>query len=121
MTAVRPAAGLVGSIDRHINQPVLVTSGPIAEEPRLEPERESSETFQIQDWTSLVERIHTAQPGAMEELYAIFEKGIRYFLLRSLGPDELDDRVAHGVAPVRVPAPGKPVPFARRVGTVTTT
>lgn len=29
----------------------------------------------------------------MEELYAVFGKGIRYFLLRNLGADELDDRV----------------------------
>jgi RNA polymerase sigma factor (sigma-70 family) len=29
----------------------------------------------------------------MEQLYAIFAKGIRYFLLRNLGADDLDDRV----------------------------
>jgi RNA polymerase sigma factor (sigma-70 family) len=29
----------------------------------------------------------------MAELYAIFAKGIRYFLLRNLGPDDLDDKV----------------------------
>ncbi len=29
----------------------------------------------------------------MEELYAVFGKGIRYFLLRNLGPGDLDDKV----------------------------
>jgi RNA polymerase sigma factor (sigma-70 family) len=29
----------------------------------------------------------------MAELYLIFAKGIRYFLLRNLGPDDLDDKV----------------------------
>jgi RNA polymerase sigma-70 factor (ECF subfamily) len=54
---------------------------------------ERPDTFQIQDWTQLVERIHGGDPAAMEELYAIFGKGIRYFLLRNLGVDELDDKV----------------------------
>ena len=29
----------------------------------------------------------------MEELYAIFVKGVRYFLWRQLGPQDLDDKV----------------------------
>jgi RNA polymerase sigma factor (sigma-70 family) len=29
----------------------------------------------------------------MEELYAFFSKGVRYFFLRALGPEELEDRV----------------------------
>jgi RNA polymerase sigma-70 factor (ECF subfamily) len=48
---------------------------------------------QITDWTVLVRRIHAGEPAAMEELYGIFAKGIRYFLLRNLGPDDLDDKV----------------------------
>ena len=54
---------------------------------------ERPDAFEIQDWTQLVERIHDGDPAAMEELYAIFGKGIRYFLLRNLGVDELEDRV----------------------------
>jgi RNA polymerase sigma factor (sigma-70 family) len=45
------------------------------------------------DWTSLVNRIRNDDSAAMAELYAIFAKGIRYFLLRNLGPDDLDDKV----------------------------
>src|SRR3984885_3385184 len=45
------------------------------------------------DWTRLVDRIRNGDPAAMEELYEVFAKGIRYFLLRNLGPDELDDKV----------------------------
>jgi RNA polymerase sigma-70 factor, ECF subfamily len=63
---------------------------PASIEPKPEPQPES---FQITDWTSLVSRIHDSDPAAMEELYAIFAKGIRYFLLRNLGPEDLDDKV----------------------------
>jgi RNA polymerase sigma factor (sigma-70 family) len=47
----------------------------------------------ITNWTSLVQRVHDGEPAGMEELYAIFSKGIRYFLLRNLGPEDLDDKV----------------------------
>jgi RNA polymerase sigma factor (sigma-70 family) len=29
----------------------------------------------------------------MEELYGVFERGIRYFLLRNLGPEDVEDKV----------------------------
>jgi RNA polymerase sigma-70 factor (ECF subfamily) len=45
------------------------------------------------DWAALVNRIRDGDSEAMAELYAIFAKGIRYFLLRNLGPDDLDDKV----------------------------
>ena len=45
------------------------------------------------DWTLLVDGIRASDPGAMEELYAFFEKGIRYFLQRQLGPQELEDKI----------------------------
>jgi RNA polymerase sigma factor (sigma-70 family) len=40
-----------------------------------------------------VQRIRDGDSAAMEELYGIFAKGIRYFLLRNLGPEDLDDKV----------------------------
>jgi RNA polymerase sigma factor (sigma-70 family) len=58
-----------------------------------DPEQERADTFHIPDWAQLVARIHDGDPAAMEELYGIFGKGIRYFLLRNLGADELDDKV----------------------------
>ena len=44
-------------------------------------------------WSALVERIRTGDPSAMEELYAVFAKGVRYYLWRQLGPQDLDDRM----------------------------
>ena len=45
------------------------------------------------DWAVVVDRIRQGDQSALEELYAYFGKGVRYFLLRRLGNDELDDRV----------------------------
>jgi RNA polymerase sigma factor (sigma-70 family) len=47
----------------------------------------------IQDWTGTVDRIRAGDPLAMAELYTVFTRGIRYLLLRSLGTEEVDDRV----------------------------
>jgi RNA polymerase sigma factor (sigma-70 family) len=46
-----------------------------------------------EDWSGLVERIRQKDQSGMEELYRIFAKGIRYFLCRQLGPQDLDDKV----------------------------
>ncbi len=45
------------------------------------------------DFPDLVERIKRGEQPAMEQLYVLFGKGIRYFLCRQLGPQELDDKV----------------------------
>jgi len=45
------------------------------------------------DWSGLVARIQDGDPGAMEELYRVFSRGIRFYLCRQLGPQELDDKV----------------------------
>lgn len=44
-------------------------------------------------WSTLVERIRNNENDALEELYRIFSRGIRYYLCRHLGPQELDDKV----------------------------
>jgi RNA polymerase sigma factor (sigma-70 family) len=44
-------------------------------------------------WTHLVERIRARDPEAMEELYHVFCKGIRFYMCRHLGNQELDDRM----------------------------
>jgi RNA polymerase sigma-70 factor (ECF subfamily) len=44
-------------------------------------------------WVELVERIRSGESGSMEELYELFSKGIRFYLCRQLGPQELDDKV----------------------------
>jgi len=49
--------------------------------------------FLAPSWAALVERIRLADPAALEELHAILAKGVRYYLWRQLGPQDLDDRV----------------------------
>ncbi len=44
-------------------------------------------------WRDLVERIQAGDETGMEELYSLFARGIRYFLCRQLGPQEVDDKV----------------------------
>jgi RNA polymerase sigma-70 factor, ECF subfamily len=44
-------------------------------------------------WSALVDRIHAGDESAMEELYSTFARGIRYYLCRHLGMQELDDKV----------------------------
>jgi len=58
-----------------------------------EPEPSSSPSGSHVDWTDLVERIRAGQESGMEELYRLFSRGIRYYLCRQLGHQELDDKV----------------------------
>jgi RNA polymerase sigma-70 factor, ECF subfamily len=44
-------------------------------------------------WTELVEKVRRGDGSAMEDLYRVFSRGIRYSLCRQLGPQDLDDRV----------------------------
>ena len=44
-------------------------------------------------WVELVERIHSGETDGMAELYHLFSKGIRFYLCRQLGPQELDDKI----------------------------
>jgi len=44
-------------------------------------------------WSPLVARIRAGDQSALEELYGLFSKGIRFYLCRQLGPQDLDDRV----------------------------
>ena len=44
-------------------------------------------------WTQLVGRVQAGEPAAMEELYAMFSNGVRYYLARQLGRDDIDDRL----------------------------
>ena len=45
------------------------------------------------NWANLVARVQRGEGAGMEELYLIFARGIRYYLCRQLGPQELDDKV----------------------------
>lgn len=52
-----------------------------------------SESGQYVQWQRLVEDIRAGKDEGMEELYRIFSRGIRFYLCRQLGPQELDDKV----------------------------
>ncbi len=45
------------------------------------------------NWADLVARILADEPSGMEDLYDVFSRGIRFYLCRHLGSEELDDRV----------------------------
>ena len=45
------------------------------------------------DWQGLVDRIQRGEDSGMEELYGLFGRGIRYYLCRQLGGQDLDDKV----------------------------
>jgi RNA polymerase sigma-70 factor (ECF subfamily) len=44
-------------------------------------------------WTRLVELVRAGDNAGMEELYRLFAKGVRYYLWRQLGSQDLDDKV----------------------------
>lgn len=45
------------------------------------------------DYPALVERIRDGDPAGMEQLYSLFSRGVRFYLCRQLGPQELEDKV----------------------------
>jgi RNA polymerase sigma-70 factor (ECF subfamily) len=49
--------------------------------------------FEAGMWSRLVERIQAGDQAAMSELYQRFSRGVRYYLCRHTGAQELDDRV----------------------------
>jgi RNA polymerase sigma factor (sigma-70 family) len=44
-------------------------------------------------WSGLVEQIRNGDQSALEQMYHIFSTGIRFYLCRQLGPQDLDDKV----------------------------
>jgi RNA polymerase sigma-70 factor (ECF subfamily) len=45
------------------------------------------------NWPVLVQEIKEGRDEGMEQLYKLFSRGIRYYLCRQLGPQELEDKV----------------------------
>ena len=60
---------------------------------KLSPDVQAAGKAPGPSWSGLVERIHAGDPSAMEELYTVFAKGVRFYLWRQLGPQDLDDKV----------------------------
>ncbi len=65
---------------------------PAGGQPHNDPNASSVEDSGIR-WAALVERIRSGDEASVEELYTTFARGIRYYLCRHLGPQELDDKV----------------------------
>ncbi len=61
----------------------------------FDPETRTEPNTAVEDpsWPALVERIRNGEPSAMEDLYRVFSKGVRFYLCRQLGPQDLDDKV----------------------------
>jgi len=64
-----------------LRKPILATANEVA--------HEGSE----QNWLALVESIKRCERSGMEELYRVFSRGVRFYLCRQLGPQDLDDKV----------------------------
>ena len=64
-------------------------TGSAVDETRLPPE--AAQIYA--GWAQLVERIRFSQTDGMAELYHLFSKGVRFYLCRQLGIQELDDKV----------------------------
>ncbi len=64
-----------------------------AEIAAIPPQTGDADTETYAAWAFLVERIRTGETDGMEELYQLFSKGIRFYLCRQLGPQELEDKV----------------------------
>jgi RNA polymerase sigma-70 factor (ECF subfamily) len=63
---------------------------------KTEASRESPDNREApteRSWAPLVERIRLGDSSAVEELYNVFCKGVRFLLWRQLGQQDLDDRV----------------------------
>lgn len=70
------------------NQAAAEASDQPAEEAKT-----SRTTFPSVDWALLVSQVQQGEDAGMEQLYKLFSRGIRYYLCRQLGPQELEDKV----------------------------
>src|SRR3982751_2211661 len=65
------------------------TMGTGADQPDFEAQPAPSDV----NWWSLVDKIRVGNAAGLEGLYTIFSRGIRFYLCRQLGSQELDDKV----------------------------
>ncbi len=62
--------------------------------PSTAPETAATTSGHAQSqWPELVRRLRTGDQSAMEDLYRVFSDGIRLYLWRQLGPQDLNDKV----------------------------
>jgi RNA polymerase sigma-70 factor, ECF subfamily len=68
--------------------PSLSLRKPILVSPKEAPHEDSGK-----NWLALVDSIKRGERSGMEELYRVFSRGVRFYLCRQLGPQDLDDKV----------------------------
>jgi RNA polymerase sigma-70 factor (ECF subfamily) len=56
-------------------------------------EKTSKAGYPPVEWCVLVAQVKAGEDAGMEQLYKLFSRGIRYYLCRQLGPQELEDKV----------------------------
>jgi RNA polymerase sigma-70 factor, ECF subfamily len=61
--------------------------------PATETRERASKGFTPVEWSVLVAQVKAGEDAGMEQLYKLFSRGIRYYLCRQLGPQELEDKV----------------------------
>jgi RNA polymerase sigma-70 factor (ECF subfamily) len=71
--------------------PVKVRRKPVNSETNLDATSVTGSEWS--SWSALGERIRAADASAVEELYAIVAKEVRYYLWSQVGPQDLDDGV----------------------------
>ena len=76
-------------------EPIDTTTpaAPASAEPQEQLEESAKEGPAAIDWNALVEQVKLGDDAGMEQLYKLFSRGIRYYLCRQLGPQELEDKV----------------------------
>src|SRR5579862_5662236 len=60
---------------------------------RQDPSDDSEILSEAVDWAELVERVRRNDQAGMADLYRLFAKGIRFYLCRQLGAQEIDDKI----------------------------
>jgi len=70
-----------------------MTGDPAANTEQHSPGERRPDELQVPDWAALVNGIREGDSAAMASLYGVFAKGVRYFLLRNLGPEDIEDKV----------------------------
>ena len=68
-------------------------SGPVPQTAASTREPNARTTLSPAEWAELVSQIKAGEDAGMEQLYKLFSRGIRYYLCRQLGPQELEDKV----------------------------
>lgn len=92
-TANGPRSVPKSALSGGANKPGVPAHAVKKKQPRVEASKPDPAETDYSRWAMLVERIRAGDERGMEELYAIFSKGIRFYLCRQLGPQEVDDKI----------------------------